>query len=91
MFTDIRNRLMTALQALNLQIHNDLREQTDQILKQIGTDIEMLRGTEAQMLAKNGDFLDRLGEVVADVEAQMKVIGEMTAAVKAEAEKNGYL
>lgn len=63
----------------------------EQILKQIGNDIEMLRGTEAQMLAKNGDFLDRLVKVMTEMEAQMTIIAEMTAIVKAEAEKNGYL
>lgn len=81
---------MKALEALSRQIHNDLREEMEQILKQIGSDIEMLRGTEAQMLAKSGNFLDRLGKVMAEMEAQMTIIAEMTVAVKAEAEKDGY-
>jgi len=91
LFVAIRNRVMRALEAVSRQIHNDLREEVEQILRQIGNDIEMLRGTEAQMLAKNGDFLDKLGEVVTELEAQMMIIAEMTAAVKDEAEKNSYL
>jgi hypothetical protein len=91
LFIAIRNRVMRALEAVSRQVHNDLREEMEQILRQIGSDIEMLRGTEAQMLAKNGDFLNKLGEVVTELEAQMMIIAEMTAIVKDEAEKNGYL
>lgn len=90
LFKAIRNRLQKALALLNSQVTRELQVEMRQILKQIGTDIEMLRGTEAQVLAKNGDFLERLGKVVTEVEAQMIMIVEMTAAVKAEAEKNGY-
>lgn len=91
LFTAIHNRLTKALEALSRQIHNDLREEMEQVLKQIGSDIEMLRGTEAQMLARNGDFLDKLGRIMTEMEVQMTIIAEMTATVKDEAEKNDYL
>lgn len=91
LFTAIRKRLMKALMALNRQLQNELRDEVEQILNQIGSDIEMLRGTEAQILAKNGDFLDRLGKVMAEMEAEMRNITEITAVVKADAEEDGYL
>ncbi len=50
----------------------------------------MLRGTEAQVLAKNGDFLERLGKVVTRVLEEMERIEGIAAQVKREAEKNGY-
>ena len=76
---------------MNSQVTRELQVEMNQILNQIGSDIEMLRGTEAQVLANNGDFLDKLGKVMAEMETQMSLIAEMTAAVKAEAERNGYL
>jgi hypothetical protein len=91
LFTAIRERLMKALEGLSSQINNELRDEVEQILTQVGSDIEMLRGTESQMLAKNGDFLDRLGKVMAEIEAQMKSITEVTAVVKADAKEDGYL
>jgi hypothetical protein len=91
LFKAIRNRLQKALTLLNSQVTRELQVEMNQILNQIGSDIEMLRGTEAQVLANNGDFLDKLGKVMAEMETQMLLIAEMTAAVKAEAERNGYL
>jgi len=76
---------------LNSQVARELQVEMNEILKQIGRDIEMLRGTEAQVLAKNGHFLDRLSKVMIEMEDQMMMIAEMTVTVKAEAEKNGYL
>ena len=68
---------------MNSQVTRELQVEMNQILNQIGSDIEMLRGTEAQVLANNGDFLDKLGKVMAEMETQMSLIAEMTAAVKA--------
>jgi hypothetical protein len=90
LFAAIRNRVIKAIYELSRQMADELQEEMDEILKQVGNDIEILRGTEAQMLAKNGDFLERLHEVVKETEIQMAVISQMTAAVKTEAEKNGY-
>lgn len=91
LFTAMRERLKKALTALCSQIETEVRDEVEQILNQISSDVEMLRGTEAQILAKNGDFLDKLGEVMADMEAEMKTVNEMTAVVKADAEEDGYL
>jgi hypothetical protein len=91
LFTAIRERLMRALEELSSQINNELRDEVEQVLTQIVSDIEMLRGTESQMLAKNGDFLDKLSKVMAEMEAQMKSITEVTAVVKADAKEDGYL
>jgi hypothetical protein len=91
LLTAIRDRLVKALTALSGEMADDLRREMDQILKQIGDDIEILRGTEAQMLAKNGDFLERLNGVMTEMETQLALITDMTVDVKAEAEKNGYL
>lgn len=90
LFTAIYNRLMHALAALSRQMTKDLQKEMGEILKQVGNDIEILRGTEAQMLAKDG-FLEKIKNVMKEVEAQMAMISEMTAVVKAEADKNGYL
>jgi hypothetical protein len=90
LFKAIRNRLQKALTLLNSQVTRELQVEMNQILNQIGSDIEMLRGTEAQVLANNGDFLDKLGKVMAEMETQISLIAEMTAAIKAEAERNGY-
>lgn len=76
---------------MNSQVTRELQVEMNQILNQIGSDIEMLRGTEAQVLANNGDFLNKLGKVMAEMETQMSLIAETTAAIKAEAERNGYL
>jgi predicted site-specific integrase-resolvase len=82
---------MKALEELSSQINNELQDEVEQVLTQIGSDIKMLRGTESQMLAKNGDFLDKLSKVMAEMEAQMKSITEVTAVVKADAKEDGYL
>ena len=82
---------MKALEGLSSQIANELRDEVEHVLTQIGSDIEMLRGTESQMLAKNGDFSDRLGKVMAEMEAQMKSITQVTVVVKADAKEDGYL
>jgi hypothetical protein len=49
-----------------------------------------LRGTEAQILAKNGDFLERLGKLVIGILREMESIGDIAAQVRREAEKDGY-
>jgi hypothetical protein len=82
---------MKALEGLSSQITNELRDEVEHVLTQISSDIEMLRGTESQMLAKNSDFSDRLGKVMAEMEAQMKSITEVTVVVKADAKEDGYL
>jgi hypothetical protein len=67
-------------------LHHDIID----ILQQIGNDIEMLRGSEARILAKNGDFLERLGAVVTNVLSEMDIIGEIATRVRSKAEEADY-
>lgn len=90
MFRSIRSRLENDLLLLAADIANILDSEVNDILTQIGSNIELLRGTEAQTLLKNGDFLERLDKVVIGVLRQMEGIGEIAAQVKREAEKDGY-
>ena len=90
LFTAIRSRLRNALSNFAKELVDTLDHDVIDILKQIGSNIEMLRGSEAKILAKNGDFLDKLGIVIAAVMREMEIIGEIAARVKGEAEKHGY-
>lgn len=67
-----------------------LEEEVKEILAQVGTNLELLQGTEAQVLAKNGDFLERLGKVVTEVLKEMEEIGDNAAQAKKEAKDDGY-
>jgi hypothetical protein len=90
--------LFGAIQALLrykiLQLATDMADILDgevsDILAQIGSNIKLLRGTEAQVSAKNCDFLERLDRVVIGVLKEMESIGEIAEQVKREAEKDGY-
>jgi hypothetical protein len=88
LFRAIRSRLENDLLLLATNITNILDGEISEILAQIGSNIEMLRGTEARILTKNGDFLERLDGVVAGVLKEMESIGEIAEQVKREAEKN---
>jgi hypothetical protein len=90
LFTAIRSRLRDALFELAMEIVETLDDDVSDILKQIGSNIEMLRGSEAKILAKNGDFLERLGVVIAAVVDEMEIIGEIAARVKSEAGEPDY-
>jgi hypothetical protein len=73
-----------------MEITNTLNHDVSDILKQIGNNIEMLRGSEAKILAKNGDFLEKLGVVIGAVAGEMEIIGEVASRVKSEVEKHDY-
>ena len=90
LFTAIRSRLRNALFELAMEITNTLNQNVSDILKQIGNNIEMLRGSEAKILAKNGDFLEKLGVVIGAVTGEMEIIGEIALRVKNEVEKHDY-
>ncbi len=86
LFTNIRSRLRTALFNHIKRNMKNLQDQVLNILVQISSDIEMLRGSEARILASNGDFLERLGEVVRIVMPEMERIGALAERVKRDAE-----
>lgn len=65
-------------------LHGDINE----LLRQISTNIEMLRGSEARVLAMNGDFLDRLEIVLRAIMGEMENIEEIAARVKSRAEES---
>jgi hypothetical protein len=89
LFKAIRSRLQKALFELALETTRTLDDHIRDILEQIGNNIELLRGSEAKILAQNGDFLERLRVVVDEVMVEMAVIGNAAAKVKAEAEALG--
>jgi hypothetical protein len=91
LFTAIRSRLRKALFEVAKETMDTLDNDARDILKQIDSNIEMLRGSEAKILAANGDFLEKLGEVMAVVVSEMEIIGETATLVKSRAEKDGYL
>ena len=68
-----------------------LQALTKEILSQIGNDIEILRGSEAQLLAKNGDFLDRLSVIMGDVDDEIQTIEETTKVIKDKVRDKGYM
>lgn len=86
LFKAIRSRLQTALSELALETTRTLDCRIRDILQEIGNNIELLRGSEAKILAQNGDFLERLRVVVDDVMADMQDIGDVAGKAKAEAE-----
>ncbi|KAI9698042.1 MAG: hypothetical protein M1836_004395 [Candelina mexicana] len=90
LFNQIRSRLRGDLLTLFVDIRNGLRKDTLEILTQIGADLEMLRGTEAKLLAKNGDFLGRLEGVMKEVLEHMVKIEGSVKPVKKQAERDGY-
>lgn len=90
LFTAIRSRLQKALFELAMEMVDTLDNEVRNILDQIGNNIEVLRGSEAKILAKNGDFLEKLGVVIAAVMGEMETIGGIAAQVKSEAEVHGY-
>lgn len=67
-----------------------LGDEVEEIRAQVGTNLNLLQGTEAQVLAKNGDFLERLGKVVTKVLKEMEEIGDTAAQAKKEAKDDGY-
>jgi hypothetical protein len=86
LFKAICSRLQEALFELAEGTTTSLDLGVCEVLEQIGSNIEMLRSSEAKILAKNGDFLAKLSEVVTKVMTDMKAIEEIAARVKAEAE-----
>ena len=90
LFSNIRYRLQNDLFELAADTADILDGKLNDILTQIGKNIEMLRGTEAKVLAKNGDFLERLGRVATGVLREMENISKIAAQVMREAEEHGY-
>lgn len=62
-----------------------------EVFVQIRADLEMLRGSEAKILAKNGDFLDTLAVVVESAMEGVGMIKNVTELVKEDARRDGYL
>ncbi|KAG4437321.1 hypothetical protein IFR05_007217 [Cadophora sp. M221] len=75
----IRSCLQKALYALIKDTMKDLHRDINQLLRQISTNIEMLRGSEARVLAMNGDFLDRLKIVLGAAMEEMENIQEVAS------------
>ena len=90
LFGAIRSRLENDLLLLVTDITSTIHRKIGDILAQIRSNIEILRGTEAQVLAKNGDFLERLGGVVTEVLKDLEYIGKVAAQVTRKAEGDGY-
>ncbi|KAK0122602.1 hypothetical protein ONS96_009642 [Cadophora gregata f. sp. sojae] len=88
LFTAIRSRLQNAVIQLIKDTLKDLHREINEIFRQISSNVEMLRGSEARILAANGDFLDRLEVVLRGVTGEMERIGEVAARVRREAEEN---
>lgn len=63
-----------------------LEEKFLAILDQISSDIEMLRGSEARILARKGDFLQSLGDELRVLKPKIEKIGVIAAWVKTNAE-----
>lgn len=87
LFTAIRTRLHNAVFEVIKDVLKDLHLELNEILRQISSNVEMLRGSEARILAANGDFLDRLAVVLRAVTGDMENIEEMAARIKREAEE----
>lgn len=87
LFTAIRSRLQNAAFEVIKHVLRDLHLELNEILRQISSSVEMLRGSEARILAANGDFLNRLTVVLRAVTGDMESIEEMAARIKREAEE----
>jgi len=85
LFKSIRSRLQKALLELAQRTTASLDHGVSEALEQIGSNIEMLRSSEAKILANNGEFLEKLSEAVTKVMTDMKAIEEIAARVEAEA------
>ncbi|KAH6696399.1 hypothetical protein BKA61DRAFT_683102 [Leptodontidium sp. MPI-SDFR-AT-0119] len=90
LFSAIRSRLQNDLFELAADTADIRDGEIKDILTLIENNIEMLRGTEATVLAKNGNFLERLGRVTAEVLIEMENIMEIAAQVMREATEHGY-
>ncbi|CZR67592.1 uncharacterized protein PAC_17491 [Phialocephala subalpina] len=90
LFSAIRSRLQNDLFELAADTADILDSEIKNILTLIEHNIEMLRGTEAKVLAKNGNFLERLGRVAAGVLREMENIMDIAAQVMREAKEHGY-
>lgn len=87
LFAAIRRRLRNALFELARIVTTSLRHSIRDIVREIGNNIEMLRGSEARILATNGDFLERLGTIMDDIRGEMDIIGDTAASVRNAAEQ----
>ncbi|KAH7323547.1 hypothetical protein BKA65DRAFT_70778 [Rhexocercosporidium sp. MPI-PUGE-AT-0058] len=85
LFRAIRSRVQTALHELIKDTMKNLHRDINEILRQISVNIEMLRGSEARVLAMNGDFLDRLGIVLRAATGETEDIEEIAERVKSSA------
>jgi hypothetical protein len=90
LFSAIRSRLQNDLFEHAANTAGMFDVEVNDILTQIGKNIEMLRGTEAKVLAKNGDFLERLGWVATGALSEMENISEIVARVMRDAQERGY-
>lgn len=90
LFRAIRSRLQNDLFELAADVADKLDSEIKNILTLIEKNIEMLRGTEAKVLAKNGDFFEALGRVIAGALKEMGKIMEIAAEVMREAKEHGY-
>ena len=91
LFPSIHRLLSAALTALIQSTGKDITAAANEVFTQIGQDLEMLKGSEAKVLAKNGNYLQRLEAVVDDVLKDLERVGQLLAPVRKQAIKDGYV
>jgi len=89
LFSTVATMLATALRRLRTGLKMKIQGELERILHRISRDLEMLRGSEAKILAKNGDFLERLEVVVTEVLEELEMIRNVTAVVREDAQRHG--
>jgi len=90
LFRNLRARLSIAFVRLFSATVEDLQMGMKSILEQVGYDLEMLRGSEAKVLAKNGKFLETLERIVEEIFVEIGNVKEVTEVVRERAKRDGY-
>jgi hypothetical protein len=83
LFSAIQSRLSTAYPVSISKVGDRLIAQMNVIMDQISSDLDMVRGTEARLLAQNGNFLETLGTAMRNIERDMQRVKELVEAVRA--------
>lgn len=90
-FTNIRRRIEREMNALFEQRAASLTEQLVQVCEQIGSDLAVLRGSEATLMEENPDVLDLIEKTVTEAKRTLDRLQSAVEPTRAEARRRSYI
>lgn len=89
LFTNLRSRMTTKLNALLTKTSEDFGPNSKEILSQIGRDLKMINGSGNGGKKRNSVVVKKLGELLEDLLVECEEQGQVANAVKGDAGSDG--